>query len=323
MTIPGSKSVCANACACVARSWRRLVRYASLAVFVSPALALAGTKSPEPAVEAGASDARVVTMTYLKSTPGKLGQLERYVRANWFAMDEIAVQRGLFVSYLWLDTGTDEGPWNAIVMVTYRNERGFAGIADDWSEIKAAHREVLIDGARQADLGRVVESRELLERKPFVHAVAAETPLGGSEPDTDSPDEAAIRAVVGKYFEAGATGDPDLIRDTFLSSARIEGMRGEQLVTWSFDEYVRFFNSKPAAGSDGVERTITRMMTHGDSATVHLRLRFSPTRALDEQLLLLRINGQWRITYKSYVSSPQGPATGVQQAPSRRSKRGL
>ncbi|MFO0394779.1 MAG: nuclear transport factor 2 family protein [Lysobacteraceae bacterium] len=242
-------------------------------------------------------------MTYLKSAPGKLGQLERYVRANWFAMDKIAVERGLFVSYLWLDTGSDEGPWNAVVMVTYRDAQGFAGIEQEWAGIKAAHREVLIDGAKQADLGRVVESREFFERAPFVNVVAAGNPAEGAASDADSRDESAIREVVGKYFEAGITGSPELIREAFLPTARIEGLRGGRLGTWSFDEYIRFFNGTPASGADQVERTITRVLTHGDSAAVQLRLRFSPAQALDEQLLLFRIDGLWKIAYKSYTPS--------------------
>jgi hypothetical protein len=95
-----------------------------------------------------------------------------------------------------------------------------------------------------------------------------------------------------------------LIREAFLPTARIEGLRGGQLVTWSFDEYIRFFNGTPAPGADQVERTITRVMKNGDSTTVQLRLRFSPTQALDEQLLLLRIDGRWKIAYKSYTTSP-------------------
>jgi hypothetical protein len=165
------------------RLWRRRVFSASLCILAWPAMVLAGAKPSTPAPATATADARVVTMTYLKSAPGKLSQLERYVRANWFAMDEVAVKRGLFVSYLWLDTGSDEGPWNAIVMVTYRDTKGFAGIEKDWREIKAAHREVLIDGAKQADLGRVVESREFFERKPFVNVVAGSTPPHVAELD--------------------------------------------------------------------------------------------------------------------------------------------
>ncbi len=284
--------------------WRRHVVSALLGILAWPTLALAGADPAAVALQAGPSDARVVTLTYLKSAPGKLSQLERYVRANWFAMDDIAVKRGLFVSYVWFDTGSDEGPWNAIVMVTYRDARGFEGIAKDWSEIRTAHREVRIDGARQADLGRIVESHEVFERAPFLNLAAAMQPPRGKEPDAGSADEAAIRAVVGKYFEGGVTGKAEPIREAFLPSARIEGLRGDQLVTWSFDEYVRYFNGTPAPGAERIERTLTRVAIQGESATVQLRLRSSPAQALDEQLLLLRINGDWKITYKSYVPSP-------------------
>jgi hypothetical protein len=184
----GTKAASARASASIAGLWRKHVLCASLLLLVWPTMAMAGPDSGTVAHTTEAPSARVVTMTYLKSAPGKLGQLERYVRANWFAMDKIAVERGLFVSYLWLDTGSDEGPWNAVVMVTYRDTQGFAGIEEEWAGIKAAHREVLIDGVRQADLGRVVESREFFERAPFVNIVAAGLPPEGAASDAHSRD---------------------------------------------------------------------------------------------------------------------------------------
>ena len=110
-----------------------------------------------------ASHKRVITITYLKSEPGQLAALERYVRANWFAMDAIAVQQGLLLDYKWLDKGADDGAWNAAVVVTYRDEKGFGGISDRWAAIKSAHREVLPDGRGMKELGRVVETHELFE----------------------------------------------------------------------------------------------------------------------------------------------------------------
>lgn len=300
---PRTTAVAAAKPVSVGGLWRRHVLSALLAILAWPTLALAGAAPSGPAPAQGGPEARVVTLTYLKSTPGKLSQLERYVRANWFAMDEIAVKRGLFVSHVWFDTGSDEGPWNAIVMVTYRDAQGFAGIEKAWAEIRAAHREVRIDGASQADLGRIVESREVFERAPFITTLAAGTPPAGARADADRADDAAVRAVVGKYFEGGVSGKAEPIREAFLPSARIEGLRGDQLVTWSFDEYVRFFKGTPAPGADRIERNITRVAIQGDSATAQLRLRFGPDQALDEQLLLLRINGQWKITYKSYTPS--------------------
>lgn len=136
--------------------------------------AAAGPAATQPPTETPA--ARVVTHTHLKSQPGRLAQLERYVRANWFAMDERAVQRGLFVHYEWLDSGSDEGPWNAIVVVTYNDEKGFEGIRERWAEIQSAHQEVRPDGLGMKDLGRVLETRNLLERAPFALKRASITP---------------------------------------------------------------------------------------------------------------------------------------------------
>lgn len=126
-------------------------------------LALAATSDGH-----ASAGARAVTLTFLQSRPGQLALLERFVRANWFAMDEVAVQQGLFVAYEWLDTAGDDGPWNAIVVVTYQDRNGFVGIRDRWALIKAAHDEVRPDGLPMKDLGRVVDSKTLFERAPFV-----------------------------------------------------------------------------------------------------------------------------------------------------------
>lgn len=120
------------------------------------------------AAQSSASQERAVTLTYLKSKPGKLRELERFVRANWFVMDALAVKRGLFVSYEWLDSGSDDSEWNAVVIVTFRDTKGFAGIEREWAAIKATHREVLPDGLGMKDLGQVLETKSLVEHAPFV-----------------------------------------------------------------------------------------------------------------------------------------------------------
>jgi hypothetical protein len=153
---------------------RRLAaaRLIALIAFIS----LPGRVTPAQAAEAASTPVRTVTVTYLQSQPGKLPQLERFVRANWFAMDEIAVQQGLFVSYEWLDTGDDSSPWNALVIVTYGDDKGFEGIADRWAPIKAAHKEVRPDGLEMKDLGRVLETKSLSERQPFLSKRATPSP---------------------------------------------------------------------------------------------------------------------------------------------------
>lgn len=150
--------------ACLIKSVASLV----IAVVVLPVAAATAHDD-----EAASKPARAVTVTYLRSQPGKLPELERFVRANWFAMDAIAVQQGLLVAYEWLDTGDDSSPWNALVIVTYADDKGFDGIAQRWAPIKAAHVEIRPDGMGMKDLGRVLETKTLFERPPLLTKRAA------------------------------------------------------------------------------------------------------------------------------------------------------
>jgi hypothetical protein len=144
-----------------------------LALALCASAATAAEDRPALKEGAAATASRTVTLTYLKAAPGRLAHLERYVRANWFAMDAAAVSQGLFVSYKWLDTGREDGPWNAVVIVTYNDDKGFAGIEERWGPIRSAHKEVRPDGLAFPDVGRVIESQDLLERAPFADAPPA------------------------------------------------------------------------------------------------------------------------------------------------------
>lgn len=109
---------------------------------------------------------RAVEMTFLKAAPGAREALKQSIVANWFAMDRIAQAQGLMDSFTLLDTGTDDGAWNVVVSVTYRDERGYEGIREAFERIRAAHQTVLIDGKPLRELGSIVESRKLYEDLP-------------------------------------------------------------------------------------------------------------------------------------------------------------
>jgi quercetin dioxygenase-like cupin family protein len=109
---------------------------------------------------------RAVELTFLKSWPGERERLRQFIERNWFAMDRIAQSRGLMTAYSVVETGSDEGPWNVVVSVTYPNERGYDGIASDFEEIRRAHVTVLIDGKGLRELGSIVETRRTYERAP-------------------------------------------------------------------------------------------------------------------------------------------------------------
>lgn len=106
---------------------------------------------------------RAVELTFLKSNPGLREQLKTFIVLNWFAMDQIAKQQGLMSAFTVMETGTDEGPWNVLVSVTYMNDKGYEGIAEAFERIRRAHTTVRVDGKGLRDLGTIVDSKRLFE----------------------------------------------------------------------------------------------------------------------------------------------------------------
>lgn len=107
---------------------------------------------------------RHITQTYLRAAPGKRAALIAYIEANWFAMDRIGIQQGLFTSYTLLERADDsEADWDVIVAVGYPTAQGHdaPGVADAFKKIRAAHREIKIDGLGLAGLGTIVRHHPL------------------------------------------------------------------------------------------------------------------------------------------------------------------
>ena len=151
-----------------------LPRFAAITALAVLLLAAGTARASTPPAATASTQAaaamktkRAVEYTYLKSLPGERENLKRFISANWFAMDAIAVSQGLMVSYQLLDTGSDDGPWNVVVAVTYPNSLGYGGIVPQFEKIRRAHQTVLIDGKGMRDLGKVIETRPLFEDLPL------------------------------------------------------------------------------------------------------------------------------------------------------------
>jgi hypothetical protein len=107
-----------------------------------------------------ANERVAVELTFLKSLPGQRENLKQSIVQNWFAMDKIAKAQGLMSAFTVMDTGSDEGPWNVLVSVTYMNERGYEGIAEAFEKIRRAHIPV---GKSSRELGTIVDSKKMFE----------------------------------------------------------------------------------------------------------------------------------------------------------------
>lgn len=104
-----------------------------------------------------------VELTYLKAHPGQRAHLRRFIVLNWFAMDKIAMQRGLIERFNVVETGSDDGRWNVLVTVGYANDRGYDGVKSEFEAIRSAHKTVLVDGKSLAELGAIVETIKTYE----------------------------------------------------------------------------------------------------------------------------------------------------------------
>lgn len=100
-----------------------------------------------------------VTQTYLRAEPGRRADLIKYIQRNWFVMDQIGLEQGLFTSFALLER--QEGAvadWDVIVTVGYPTADGHEapGVADAFRAIRSAHKEVKIDGRGLKELGAIV-----------------------------------------------------------------------------------------------------------------------------------------------------------------------
>jgi hypothetical protein len=114
-----------------------------------------------------------------------------------------------------------------------------------------------------------------------------------------SPDERAIREVVGTYFRGHGTAIADTMRAAFLPTAHIEGIRNGTFTSWTVDQYVAGFRGQPAADEATRARTIDVVDVTGSAAMVKATLKHGATTFTD-YFLLLKVDGAWRIANKVY-----------------------
>lgn len=110
---------------------------------------------------------------------------------------------------------------------------------------------------------------------------------------------AGIRSAIERYFQGHATGDPSHMRETFLPTAHIEGIRNGQFTSWTLDEYCALFNGKPAPDEESRQRTIDLIDVSGNAGMAKATLRHGAT-VFTDYFVLLNVDGQWKIANKVY-----------------------
>ncbi|MGA5358020.1 nuclear transport factor 2 family protein [Streptomyces purpurascens] len=101
------------------------------------------------------------------------------------------------------------------------------------------------------------------------------------------------------YMRGHATGDPSHLRQAFLPTAHIEGIRDGVFVSWRLDEYCALFPGRPAPDEPARSRRVDAVDVHGTVATATMTLRHGVDLFTDI-FLLVRADDGWRIANKAY-----------------------
>ena len=120
---------------------------------------------------------------------------------------------------------------------------------------------------------------------------------------TTRHDDEAVRKPIEEYLKGHATGDAAHMRNAFLPTAHIEGIRGGKFSSWTLDEYCAGFRGTPAADESTRRRTIDVVDVSGTAATARATLVHGATTFTD-YFVLLKVDGEWKIANKVYSAAP-------------------
>ena len=136
---------------------------------------------------------------------------------------------------------------------------------------------------------------------------AAWLSMPGNAMAQHSHDEAAARKPLEAYLRGHATGDAAYIRQAFLPTAHVEGIRDGKLLSWTADEYIAGFKGSPPADEGQRKRWIDSIDISGNAAMARVTLDY-PAGTFTDYFVLLKVDGEWKIANKVWTRNPK-PAT--------------
>jgi len=128
-------------------------------------------------------------------------------------------------------------------------------------------------------------------------ASKATVPAQGSE-------EAAVRAAIEHYFRGHATGNGEHFRKVFHPDSKLFWIKDGKLTQLTSEEYISRASGKPPADEAERKRSITSIDITGNAAVVKVLLDY-PSARLTDYMSMLKIDGEWKIVNKTFVSEPR------------------
>lgn len=113
-------------------------------------------------------------------------------------------------------------------------------------------------------------------------------------------EDAAVRKPLEAYLQGHATGDGETMRQAFLPTAHIEGIRDGKFVSRTADEYVTGFKGMPPADEARRKRWIDSVDVSGNAAMARVTLDY-PNGTFTDYFVLLKVDGEWKIANKVWT----------------------
>jgi len=112
-------------------------------------------------------------------------------------------------------------------------------------------------------------------------------------------DYAGVRIALEHYLQGHATGNAVHMRNAFLPTAHIEGLREGRFTSWTLDEYCALFTGSPAVDEATRQRSIDTIDVSGTAAYAKATLIHGPVTFTD-YFVLLKVDDSWKIANKVY-----------------------
>jgi len=116
-------------------------------------------------------------------------------------------------------------------------------------------------------------------------------------------EEAAVRKPLEAYLQGHATGDARYMRQAFLPTAHVEGIRDGRFLSRTAEEYIAGFKGSPAPDEAQRRRSIDQVDVNGDAAMARVTLVY-PSGSFTDYFVLLKVDGEWKIANKVWSRNP-------------------
>ena len=117
-------------------------------------------------------------------------------------------------------------------------------------------------------------------------------------------EEAAVRQAIEHYFRGHATGQGEHFRKVFHPESKLFWIREGKFAQRTSEEYIAGASGKPAPDEAQRKRRVESVDITGNAAMVKVVLDYPRVRFTD-YMSMLKVDGEWKIVNKTFVSEPK------------------